>query len=171
MTGLWRATWTWQTLLLPWTTLLTPVKVATGGGEVAFFRKLTARLLYGLTEEHFSYIDVTTTVLKTQGLLGGQDLTQAALQDKWVAGYIYGAHCALLQYRGIEPGPEAMDYLERSYGFVFGTRQEGRAMFDQAIQLQGDPRFDKGNQEGGDDVFNWLRTRQPTLRLARHLRA
>jgi len=135
------------------------------------FRTLVGRVLYGMKDHHFTYVEGTTTILHTQCMLAGKDICSAAGEDHWVAGYVYGAHCALLQYRGIEPGPVAMDFLEKSYGFVFGTGQDGRRMLQRAIALEKDSEFSIGNQEGGDDVLNWLRTKQPTMRLAVHLRS
>jgi hypothetical protein len=86
-----------------------------------------------------------------------------------VAGYVYGAHRGLLQNLGIEPGPSAIEYLEKSYQLIFDTPVQGRRMLAHAFGLRGNEDFDVGDEIGGDDVFEWLRTGRPTLRLAQQL--
>lgn len=118
------------------------------------------------------YAETVKGLLSMQFALGRQveHMAQKCL-DPWIAGYVWGAHCGLLRSWGMTKGKVSAAYLKASYGDLLFDKEVGLTLMSVSMNssLQSDAVFDEGNQVGGNDVIQWLKTKGPPMKLARYL--
>lgn len=100
-----------------------------------------------------------------------RDAFSSLMANRLAAGYVFGFHDSYLQRMTLidSSDPDAGFRLIKSiYQINFGD-QTGLALFNMSINLQDDPTFQKGRQNGGTEIAKFLKLHIPPLGLGRIL--
>ena len=105
-------------------------------------------------------------VLRTQFMLAQTTAKKACMHPR-VAGYIYGAHIGILNWRGVPSGPHAMTLLKASYSELFQNVRFGNDFLFKSLVLAkaAEGPFDAGNEQGVTDIQHWTQTKMPPMHL------
>lgn len=113
------------------------------------------------------YIEAMATVIGVQLELGHSDAAQASA-DAWVAGYIFGAHCSLLEHRGMNiADATSLRLVGQSYASLFPNPTTAVAAFRAIMspEMREDPNAQSGWACARADVAEWLTSGKPTIGL------
>jgi len=120
-----------------------------------------------ITKKHTGFVQAVEAIITLQFTIA-QAKPQNFIGNKWVLGYIYGVNTATLQNFGIQPSPEAFEYLKDSYTALYAHRKTGESVLTISMDMRDNRDFLEGQNIGGNEIVKWTKESPPralTLKL------
>jgi hypothetical protein len=100
-----------------------------------------------------------------------KEVSNSIAANKLAAGYVFGFQDAFLdRFQLIDAlNPNAgLSLLRDSYQYIFGN-QAGLILFQTSVNSQHDPDFQRGRQNGGNELVEYMESGTPPFGLSRIL--
>ena len=75
--------------------------------------------------------------------------------DPYVFGYCFGLFDAMAQMAGLDQYTQGMAMMSAGFSKLVHAASAGAALFQKAVEMQGDPAFRAGAAVGGADLAAW----------------